>query len=124
MQLGMIGLGRMGANIRRKRLMKDGHECVVFDTNQDNVKQLVNEGATGSASLEDFAAKLKLPRAAWMMVPARRGRFNPARPSRQLRRSEMLLSMAAIPVTLTISGAQKTWRTKVSITWMWEPAAA
>jgi 6-phosphogluconate dehydrogenase len=69
MQLGMIGLGRMGANMVN-RLLKGGHECVVFDTNKDNVKQLVSEGATGTASLEDFATKLNPPRAAWMMVPA------------------------------------------------------
>ena len=69
MQLGMIGLGRMGANMVR-RLMKAGHECVVFDVNQDAVKALEAEGATGSTSYEDFASKLTTPRAAWMMVPA------------------------------------------------------
>lgn len=69
MQLGMIGLGRMGANMV-KRLLKGGHECVVFDTNRKNVEQSVNDGATGSASMEEFAAKLKSPRATWLMVPA------------------------------------------------------
>jgi 6-phosphogluconate dehydrogenase len=69
MQLGMVGLGRMGANIVR-RLMDDGHECVVFDVNAEAVKALEQEGATGSASLEDFVAKLRKPRAAWVMVPA------------------------------------------------------
>jgi 6-phosphogluconate dehydrogenase len=69
MQLGMVGLGRMGANIVR-RLMKDGHECVVFDVNAEAVKALEQEGATGSASLDDFIAKLRKPRAAWIMVPA------------------------------------------------------
>jgi len=69
MQLGMIGLGRMGANMVR-RLLKSGHDCVVFDTNKDNVKELVDEGALGAFSLDDFAAKLKPPRAAWLMVPA------------------------------------------------------
>jgi 6-phosphogluconate dehydrogenase len=69
MQLGMIGLGRMGANMVR-RLMKQGHECVVFDTNPESVKQLVAEGAVGAASLEEFASKLTTPRNAWIMVPA------------------------------------------------------
>ena len=69
MQLGMIGLGRMGANMVR-RLMRDGHECVVFDVNADAVSQLADEGATGSQSLEEFVAKLEKPRAVWIMVPA------------------------------------------------------
>ena len=69
MQLGMIGLGRMGANMVR-RLMKQGHQCVVFDTNPDSVKQLVDEGAVGATSMADFAAKLSKPRNAWIMVPA------------------------------------------------------
>ena len=69
MQIGMIGLGRMGANMVR-RLQHGGHQCVVFDKNQDNVKKSAKEGATGAASLEDFVAKLKPPRAAWLMVPA------------------------------------------------------
>ncbi|MCB1486464.1 MAG: NAD(P)-binding domain-containing protein, partial [Bauldia sp.] len=69
MQLGMIGLGRMGANMVR-RLMRDGHECVVFDVSPDAVKQLAGEGAIGATSMEDFVSKLTRPRAAWMMVPA------------------------------------------------------
>ena len=69
MQIGMVGLGRMGANIVR-RLMRDGHRCVVFDVNPDAVKQLVEDGATGASSLDDFVAKLDRPRAAWVMVPA------------------------------------------------------
>ncbi|GAA3766518.1 decarboxylating 6-phosphogluconate dehydrogenase [Microbacterium kribbense] len=69
MQLGMVGLGRMGANIVR-RLMKDGHECVVYDTNKDAVAALVAEGATGADDMADLAAKLQTPRAAWAMVPA------------------------------------------------------
>jgi 6-phosphogluconate dehydrogenase len=69
MQLGMIGLGRMGANLVR-RLMRDGHECVVFDVSADAVKAMEGEGATGAGSLDDFVAKLTPPRAAWIMVPA------------------------------------------------------
>ena len=69
MQLGMIGLGRMGANMVR-RLMKDGHACVVYDHSADAVAALAKEGATGAASLADFVAKLDQPRALWLMVPA------------------------------------------------------
>jgi 6-phosphogluconate dehydrogenase len=69
MQLGMVGLGRMGANLVR-RLMRDGHECVVYDTSPDSVAALVAEGAAGASNLEEFVAKLVTPRAAWVMVPA------------------------------------------------------
>ena len=69
MQLGMIGLGRMGANMVR-RLMRDGHGCVVFDVNTQAIQDLAGDGATGSSSLEDFVAKLTKPRAIWLMVPA------------------------------------------------------
>ena len=69
MQLGMIGLGRMGGNMVR-RLMRGGHECAVFDLSPQNVSALASEGATGSSSMEDFVKKLRKPRAAWVMVPA------------------------------------------------------
>ena len=69
MQLGMIGLGRMGGNMVR-RLMKAGHQCVVYDRGADTVAAYAKEGATGSTSLEDFVKKLSKPRAAWIMVPA------------------------------------------------------
>jgi 6-phosphogluconate dehydrogenase len=69
MQLGMIGLGRMGSNMVR-RLMKNGHTCVVYDRSAAAIKQMSGEGATGAASLEEFVKKLKPPRAAWLMVPA------------------------------------------------------
>jgi 6-phosphogluconate dehydrogenase len=69
MQLGMIGLGRMGANMVR-RLIKGGHECVVFDRNPGNVAELGKDGAAGSGSLDEFLSKLKPPRAVWLMVPA------------------------------------------------------
>lgn len=69
LQLGMIGLGRMGANLVR-RLMRDGHRCVVYDVNADVVKGLVSEGATGAGTLEEFVQKLEKPRALWLMLPA------------------------------------------------------
>jgi len=69
MQLGMIGLGRMGGNMVR-RLMRGGHQCVVFDLNPENVKQLAKEGAAGATSLDEFVGKLTKPRAVWVMVPA------------------------------------------------------
>jgi 6-phosphogluconate dehydrogenase len=69
MQLGMIGLGRMGANMVR-RLMRVGHECVVYDVHADAVKHLAQEGAVGATSLEDFVTRLTKPRAVWLMVPA------------------------------------------------------
>jgi 6-phosphogluconate dehydrogenase len=69
MQLGMIGLGRMGANMVR-RLLRGGHECVVFDVSADSVRQLAGEGATATFSLDEFVRALAKPRAAWVMVPA------------------------------------------------------
>ncbi len=69
MQLGMVGLGRMGANLVR-RLMRDGHRCVVYDVNAAAVNDLAGEGATGATSLEDLVAKLDKPRAVWLMLPA------------------------------------------------------
>ena len=69
MQIGMIGLGRMGANMVR-RLLRGGHQCVVFDMSAKAVTELVQEKAVGSASLQDFVTKLNKPRAVWLMVPA------------------------------------------------------
>ncbi len=69
MQLGMVGLGRMGANMVR-RLLRGGHDCVVFDMSANAVEELVHEKATGAASLEDLVKKLHKPRAVWLMVPA------------------------------------------------------
>jgi 6-phosphogluconate dehydrogenase len=69
MQLGMVGLGRMGANIVR-RLMRDGHECVVYDVDSEVVKGLASEGAVGATSLADLMSKLHAPRAVWLMLPA------------------------------------------------------
>src|SRR5256714_14110628 len=69
MQIGIVGLGRMGANIAR-RLMRHGHECVVFDANLDASLALGREGATSSAALQDLVKRLKAPRVVWLMVPA------------------------------------------------------
>ena len=69
LQIGMVGLGRMGAGLVR-RLMRDGHSCVVYDVNPDAVAALVTEGATGAGSYADLAAKLEGPRTVWIMVPA------------------------------------------------------
>jgi len=69
MQIGMVGLGRMGANMVQ-RLMQGGHECVVFDVNPASVTKAAKDGAIGTKSLDDFVSKLKPPRAAWLMVPA------------------------------------------------------
>src|SRR3989304_10145830 len=69
MELGRVGLGRMGANMVR-RLMGGGHSCVVFDRNPEAVRSLETEGADGAHSLSDFVGKLSVPRAAWAMVPA------------------------------------------------------
>ncbi|HET9401499.1 MAG TPA: NADP-dependent phosphogluconate dehydrogenase, partial [Candidatus Acidoferrales bacterium] len=69
MQIGMVGLGRMGGNMVR-RLMRGGHTCVVTDHSAQAVQQLAGEGAMGSSSVDDFVGKLKPPRVAWMMVPA------------------------------------------------------
>ncbi len=69
MKIGMIGLGRMGANMVR-RLLKGGHQCVVFDRSPANVKELAQAGAIGAASLAEFAANLPKPRAIWLMIPA------------------------------------------------------
>src|ERR1700752_1567815 len=69
MQIGMIGLGRMGANMVR-RLLRGGHECVVNDRSPEAVEALLSEGAIGAASLDGFIAKLKPPRTIWLMIPA------------------------------------------------------
>jgi 6-phosphogluconate dehydrogenase len=69
MQLGMVGLGRMGS-FMVQRLMRDGHECVVYDAKTESVNDLVSKGAIGSASLEEFVSKLSRPRAVWLMLPA------------------------------------------------------
>jgi 6-phosphogluconate dehydrogenase len=70
MQIGMIGLGRMGANIVRRLMKKGGHQAVVYDKNDKTVATVADEGATGATDLEDFVRKLARPRAVWIMLPA------------------------------------------------------
>src|SRR2546430_17482672 len=69
MQVGVIGLGRMGGNMVR-RFLRGGHACVVYDVSRDAVGALAKEGATGAASMDDFVARLARPRTVWLMVPA------------------------------------------------------
>ncbi len=90
MQMGMVGLGRMGANMVR-RLMRGGHECVVFDVNAAAVNELAKEGAIGASSFDDFTAKLKQPRAAWMMVPAAVVEQTVADLSRRFQRGDIIV---------------------------------
>src|SRR3989442_14531781 len=71
MQIGMVGLGRMGGNMAR-RLLRGGHEVVAYAADANAVRQLAGEGAVGALTLDDFVAKLKAPRVAWVMVPAGR----------------------------------------------------
>ena len=122
MQLGMIGLGRMGANMVR-RLMRAGHECVVFDMSPANVAQLGKDGATGSGSLDEFLSKLKPPRAVWLMVPAAVVDQTLEQLARACRRATSS-SMAATRITSTISAAPRSCNRRAFITPMSESAAA
>ncbi len=106
MQLGMIGLGRMGANMVR-RLTKGGHDCVVFDRSPDAVKDLAKGKIVGASSLEDFVKKLKKPRAIWLMVPAGRGRREHRESRAAARRTATSSSTAATPTTSTTSAAPR-----------------
>lgn len=90
MQLGMIGLGRMGANMVR-RLMKNGHTCVVYDRNVEAVQALGKEGATAASSIDDFIGKLKPPRAVWLMVPAAVVESSIAELAPKLQKDDMLI---------------------------------
>ena len=112
MELGMVGLGRMGANMAR-RLMRDGHRIVAYDVNPDAVSELAGEGAEGASSLEELASKLSAPRAVWVMVPLGRdhredGRGASPRCSTPATRS----STAATPTTATTSAAPSMLREK------------
>ena len=123
MKIGMVGLGRMGSNMAR-RLMRGGHQCVVFDLNPQSVSQLAKEGAQASTSLEDLAARLEKLRAVWIMLPAGEpteqtvttlaGRIEPGDIS----------STAGIPTIRTTCAKQVFWRPGLSTTSTPAPAAA
>ncbi len=124
MQLGMIGLGRMGANLVR-RAMRDGHECVVYDPNPDAVKALVGEGATGASSLEELSRKLTTPRAVWVMVPA--GEVTDSVDRRawpRCWRPATSSSTAATPTTVTTFGTRSSLAQQGIHYWTAAPAAA
>ncbi len=114
MQLGMVGLGRMGANLVR-RLMRDGHRCVVYDVNTQVVQQLAGEGATGSSSLEDFVAKLEKPRAIWLMLPAAIVDSTLDRLVPLLDGDDAVID-GGTPTTATTSRALRRWRPRASTT--------
>ena len=122
MQLGMIGLGRMGANMVR-RLQKNGHTCVVYDRSPENVKQLSGEGATGANSLDDFVQKLQKPRAIWLMVPAGVVDRMIHELVPKLESGDILID-GGNSTTLTTFAARKSFRRRTFTTSMSGPAAA
>jgi len=122
MQLGMIGLGRMGANMVR-RLQKTGHECVAFDRNAESVKAVAADGATAAVSLDDLVKKLKKPRAIWLMVPAAVVDATLGQLTGKLDAGDIVID-GAIPITSTIFAARKTLPQRNCITWMSARAVA
>ena len=123
MQLGMVGLGRMGANMVR-RLMNAGHECVVYDVFPKSVEELVKEKAIGSSSLQDFASKLQKPRAVWLMVPAAVVDETIAGIVPLSRSRATSSSTAATRITSTTFAAPRSLRRRAFTTSMSAPAAA
>ena len=122
MQLGMVGLGRMGANMVR-RLLKGGHQCVVFDRSPKAVNELVQEKAVGGSSLQDMVKKLEKPRAVWLMVPAAVVDQSIADLLPHLE-AEDISSTAAIPIMWTTSGAPRNSEPSASTTSTWGRAVA
>ena len=108
MQIGMIGLGRMGANMVR-RLQNSGHRCVVYDRSAEAVQALAKEGMTGAQSTADFVSKLSTPRVVWLMLPAAVVDASIAELTPLLGRATSS-STAAIPITRTTSRAPNAWR--------------
>ncbi len=121
MQIGMIGLGRMGSNMVR-RLMRGGHQCVVYNRHPGAVKALRSEGAVGTNSLDDFVARLTKPRAIWMMVPATVVDEVLAQLVPLLEAGDIVID-GGIPTTATIFGALLNCSNMGSIMWMRVPAA-
>ena len=122
MQLAMIGLGRMGANMVR-RLIRGGHQCVVFDMSPKAVEDLAREKAVGASSLADLVRKLEKPRAVWLMVPAAVVDKTIADLVPHLESGDILIDGGTRTTWMT-SAAPMSWRRKGSTTWMSEPAAA
>jgi 6-phosphogluconate dehydrogenase (decarboxylating) len=122
MQLGMVGLGRMGANMVR-RLLRGGHRCVVFDMSQKAVEELVEEAATGATDLKDLVKKLEKPRVIWLMVPAAVVDKTISDLGAYLEAGDILIE-AVIPITLIISGARRYSRRREFTMWMSARAVA
>jgi len=123
MQLGMIGLGRMGGNIVR-RLMRNGHNCVVYDTNAASVTQLASEGATPSQDLASFVKQLQAPRAIWVMLPAGPITEATVNALSEVLESGDIIIDGATPTTKTTFAAPRPSRAKAFATSTWAPAAA
>ena len=124
MELGIVGLGRMGANMAR-RLMRDGHRFVAYDVNPDAVKELAGEGAEGAPTLEELASKLSAPRSVWVMVPA--GEITEKTIAGRRRRCSSPAtrsSTAATPTTATTSAAPRCSARRGSTSSTAAPAAA
>lgn len=122
MQLGMIGLGRMGANMVQ-RLMSKGHECVVFDTSPKAVAEMTKHGAAGAASLSDLVKRLRQPRVIWLMVPAAVVDRAISDLLPHIDQGDILID-GATRTTLTTFAVRRTSRLARFIMSMWAPAAA
>jgi 6-phosphogluconate dehydrogenase len=120
MQLDMIGLGRMGANMVR-RLIRKGHSCVVFNRFPQRVQELVKEKAIGAASLADVVKKIEKPRAIWLMVPAAAVDDTIADLSPHLESGDILIDGGTL-TTSTISDVPSNSLPNTFTTSMWEPA--
>src|SRR4030088_3379679 len=119
MQIGMIGLGRMGANMAR-RLIRKGHSCVVFNRSPQAVNELIKEKAIGATSLAEVVKRLEKPRAIWLMVPAAVVDDNIADLSPHLEAGTFSLTAATL-ITSMICGVQSNFPPKRSTTSTWEP---